>query len=152
MRGKNRMKIDTRNLGVVEYKEEKVIVFQEGIPGFEELTRFILLEDKEIEGFLYLQSVEDKNICFVMTDPYNLKLDYTPSINESYFEKLGGGADEDFALYAIACIKEVIQESTINLAGPILIHTKNMKGIQVITEDKVYQTKHRMIDLLEERG
>lgn len=145
------MKIDTRTLGVVEYKEEKVIVFQEGIPGFEELTRFILLEDKEVGCFLYLQSVEDKNICFVMTDPYSFKADYAPTINENYFEKLGGGDDEDFALYAITCVKEVVQESTINLAGPILIHTKNMKGIQVITEDKVYQTKHRMIDLLEER-
>lgn len=146
------MKTNTKNLEVIKYKEEKVITFQEGIPGFEDLTKFILLEDKETEVFLYLQSVEDKNICFVITDPYAFKPNYAPIINESYFEKLGGGDNEDFALYVVTCIKEVIQESTVNLAGPILIHTKNMKGIQVITEDKTYQTKHRIIDLLEERG
>ncbi len=136
---------------MINGQKNKVITFEEGIPGFEELTQFTLLEEEKTDTFVYLQSIENEHICFVITDPYKFKEDYAPVINESYFDKLGGGADEEFALYAVVCLKENIEESTLNLAGPILIHTKNMKGIQVITEEKIYRTKHRIVDLLKER-
>ena len=135
----------------LQVKEEKVVIFNEGIPGFENLTKYILLEE-ENSKFLYLQSLEDENICFVVVDPYVFKEDYAPIISESYFEKLGGGEDSEFVIYAIVCIKKPIGESTLNLAGPLLIHVKNRLGIQVVTEEKTYRTKHTLNELVTERS
>ena len=128
--------------------ETKVIEFPEGLPGFENLTKFIILEEPDAKEFMHLQSVEEKDVSFLITDPYRFKTDYAPIINEAYFEKLGGGADDEFVLYTIACIRENVKDSTLNLAGPILIHTKNKKGIQVVTEDKAYSTKTKIADLV----
>lgn len=142
------MKITTRNFGEIEIEEEMIITFEEGIPGFEMLRRFVFIDGEE-KAFNYLQSVEDGEICFVITDPYQLFKEYAPVINESYFEKLGGGKDEEFAIYSVVCLRDSIEESSINLAGPLLIQTEYKKGIQVITEDRKYSTRHKFIDLLE---
>lgn len=138
-------------LGDIEIKEEKIITFSEGIPGFEHLKEFILLQGSD-SVFSYLQSIEDEDICFVITDPYYFKKDYVPTIKESYFEKLGEGGNEAFTLYAILTLKDKIENSTLNLAGPLLIHVENRQGVQVITEDEDYITKHKLADLIEGRS
>ncbi len=145
------MKINTRNFGDIEIQGEKVITFKEGIPGFEDLKEFILIEEKD-SVFHYLQSVEDEQICFVIADPYYFKKDYKPTIKESYFEKLGGGDNEVFSLYVIVTLKDQVENSTLNLAGPLLIHVENRQGVQVITEDADYTTRHKLLDLIKERS
>lgn len=147
-----KMKIETHMFGVIEIKDDKVITFNEGLPGFEELKKFGIIENEENSPLKHLQSLEDGNICFVIVDPYIFKKDYAPIINESYFEKLGGGEDSDFAIYSTVCLKTPLEESTLNLAGPLLIHVDNKLGIQVIAEEKMYRTKHKLIDLINERG
>lgn len=129
-------------------KENKYITFPEGIPGFEELKTFYFI--KEETDFYYLQSTEQPEICFVIVDPYEFKADYSPTIRESYFEKIGGGSSDEFALYTMVTLRESLNESTLNLAGPILIHIENRKGIQVVVEDKAYTTRHKLIDLINE--
>ncbi len=152
MKEGKKMKIDTYTFGSIEISDDKVITFGDGLPGFEKLRKFSIIEAEGEESFRYLQSLEDGSICFTIVDPYLFKKDYAPIIGEVYFEKLGGGPDSDFAIYSIACLKEPIEESTLNLAGPILIHVHNRLGIQVITEEKMYKTKHKIVDLLKERG
>lgn len=138
------------NVEVVKESEEKVITFEEGIPGFEHLHCFVFMKS-EIENFHYLQSVEDNDICFIIINPYEFKKDYAPIISEEYFEKLGGGKDENFAIYTIVCLRNPIQESTVNLAGPLVIHIENRLGVQVVTEEKMYTTRERLVELLKER-
>lgn len=131
--------------------DNQVITFKEGIPGFEELTQFILVETED-GVFLHLQSIQDKNIAFPILDPYLIKKDYAPNINESYFEKLGGGKTEEFTLFTIATIRANIEESTLNLQAPLLIHVDRRIGVQAIVEDKIYKTRHKISDLIRERG
>ena len=141
------MKLNTKNFGEIEIEDEKVIIFEEGIPGFEMLKQFIFI-DSEDNVFNYLQSIENTEVCFIIADPYQFVKDYAPIINESYFQKLGGGENEDFALFSVVCIKSCIEESTINLAGPLLIHSEHKKGVQVITEDKKYKVNHKLMNLM----
>lgn len=145
------MSVKTRNFGDIQIDEDKVIVFKEGIPGFEELHKFILIDSQD-EVFHYLQSIENGDICFVIINPYDLKKDYAPIISEEYFSKLGGGPSEQFALYSIVCLKNPIQDSTVNLAGPLVINIENKLGIQVVTEEKMYSTRHKLITLAEEEA
>jgi len=143
------MKTYTKDFEGVQVQEEKIIIFKDGIPGFETLKKFILIEQPGSQ-FHYLQSVEDEAICFIITDPYYFKKDYAPTIKESYFEKLGEGDNEAFSLYAIVTLQDKVENSTLNLAGPLLIHVENRQGVQVIIEDEGYTTKHKIIDLANE--
>lgn len=142
------MKLNTRNFGEIEIDDEKIIHFDEGLPGFEQLHRFAFVDSEE-GIFNYLQAIEDTDICFIITSPYTVMEAYAPRIQESYFEKLGGGATESFALFSIACLRRPIETSTMNLAAPILIQTEYKKGIQVILEDKKYTAKYKFMETIE---
>lgn len=139
------MKLNTRNFGEIKVDDDKVIHFEEGLPGFEHLHYFVFVDSEE-GVFNYLQAVEDPDICFIITNPYTFVESYEPSIQENYFEKLGGGATEHFVLFTIVCLRRPIETSTINLAAPVLIQTEHKKGIQVILEDKKYHSKYKFIN------
>ncbi|MDF2595977.1 MAG: Flagellar assembly factor FliW [Clostridia bacterium] len=131
--------------------DTKKILFKEGIPGFEELKEFIILEDEGKE-FYYLQAVNEPIISFVIIDPSLLKSDYAPVIPKSYFEKLGAKEGEAVTAFVIATIRENMEESTVNLQAPLLIHIENRIGVQAILEDKSYHSRHKIADLIKERG
>ncbi|MGL4362149.1 MAG: flagellar assembly protein FliW [Cellulosilyticaceae bacterium] len=129
----------------------RTIQFPKGMPGFEHLTKFILLEE-ESKVFYYLQSLEDEQIYFTVMDPYTLVPDYAPNVHEYYFEQTGAGKMEDYAIYVVATIRSTLDESTVNLQGPILINTESKCAIQAIVEEKQYKTRHNIKDLLREKG
>ncbi len=60
------MQIETRDFGRAEINEKDIITFVKPILGFEEYTRFVMLIDDEITGFAWLQSVEEKELCFII--------------------------------------------------------------------------------------
>ena len=144
------MKLNTRNFGDIEIDDDKIIEFEEGLPGFEHLHQFVFVDSEE-GVFNYLQAVEDRDICFIITSPYTFMESYAPRIQENYFEKLGGGATEDFTLFSIVCLRRPLETSTMNLAAPILIQTEHKKGIQVILEDKKYTAKYKFMEKKEKR-
>ena len=129
----------------------KKILFKEGIPGFEDLKEFIILEDEGRE-FYYLQSVEQPVICFAIVDPFLLKPDYAPDINKSYFERLGVEEGDTVATFVIATMRENMEESTVNLQAPLIICIEKRIGIQAILEDKTYHARHKVLELIKERG
>ena len=56
------MLISTRHFGEIEYDEKKIILFEEGLPGFKNYRKFILLGTENTESpFRWLQSIEDGN-------------------------------------------------------------------------------------------
>lgn len=145
------MKLQTRNFGEIEIDENKKIVFKEGLPGLEALREFILIEDNE-SSFCYLQSIEKGEIAFTIIDPLVIKSDYAPYIKECYFEKLGGGQTQEFTMYSIVTLRNPIEETTVNLQAPLLIHTDKRIGVQAIVEDKNYKVRHKLAQLIGERG
>lgn len=145
------MKIETRNFGEIEFAESSVINFSEGIPGFRELTKYIMINDEE-SPFVYLQSIEDGNVSFIMINPYELKKDYTIEIKDQYVAALGGGSAAQFSIFVIMTLVSSIEAATVNLLAPIIIQNETKLGIQVILENTKYTTKHKIADLLGEGG
>lgn len=145
------MKIISRNFGEIDFEEEKIIDFEEGIPGFKDLKKYIIIEDPE-STFCYLQSVEEKNICFIIINPFLLCKDYTIDIKEQEIEALGGGNEEKIGVYVIATVVGPLEEATVNLVAPIIIQNETKKGMQVILENTKYGTKHKIVELLQKGG
>ena len=61
-------KIMTR-FGEVEYDPEKTLHFPKGLIGFEDLHEFIVMPNIKEGPLFWIQSVEDPQIAFVLTDP-----------------------------------------------------------------------------------
>lgn len=129
------MEIETRDFGKVNVEKEDIIHFTKSIYGFNHLHQYTLLHDEDIgDEIVWLQSVEDKNVCFILIDVAALGLDYHPALNEEANSLLSLNEEEP-SYFAIATIKEDFKESTMNLKSPILINMHQKLAIQEILEE-----------------
>lgn len=141
------MILNTRSLGEIEIEKENIIVFQNGIPGFENITEFVIVEnpDKDVP-FCWLQAINDSNVAFVIINPFVFKPGYDFEIPSAVVEKLEIRAPEEVLVYSIVVIPEDVNQMTANLVAPIIINTKNNKGKQVVLDDNRYNTKHYILE------
>ena len=63
------MIIDTVRFGEVEVEENRVIHFVEPILGFEKSLRYVILDHAEDSPFKWLQSADEPELAFVVTNP-----------------------------------------------------------------------------------
>lgn len=137
------MKLDTKHFGEIEIDEGKIISFPEGIPGFEDQKRFVIINNHDSENpFDWLQAVDNGSLSFVVINPFLVKPDYDFVLSQSVEEKLKIENEKDVAVYTIAVIPEDIKKITINLSGPVIINVKEKLGKQIILNDERYSTRY----------
>ena len=138
------MILNTKNFGEIEVREEDVLEFEYGIPGFENMTQFVILgkTDDENSPFFWLQSVQNSNLAFVIMNPRDLVPDYEVEIDMFTANLLKIKDENDALIYSIVTVPEDISKISINLKAPIVINAKNNKGCQVVLENEKYRFKH----------
>ncbi|WP_123042222.1 flagellar assembly protein FliW [Cohnella candidum] len=123
----------------------KTISMGGSILGFAELSNFVLTPVDESDpnpSFAYLQSEEDPEIGFLVTDPFRFVSSFEIGLSSQEEEALGVEDLENVAVLAIVTIAEPFVRSTLNLLAPLLINTKNLKGKQVVLPpESPYSTK-----------
>lgn len=147
------MKLHASSFGEIEIDEENVLTFPEGIPGFEQYKKFIVINNPDEENpFDWLQSVDNEDLAFVIINPFFAFPDYDITIPESAIEKLKIKDETDVFVYTIVVVPENLEDMTTNLSGPIIINGREKLGKQVILEDNRYTTKHYIFKKEESRG
>jgi flagellar assembly factor FliW len=132
-------KINTR-FGEVEYDPENLLHFPAGLIGLPNLRHFIVMPNKKQGPLFWIQSVDEPDIAFVLTDPTNFFLDYLvkPDATERQSLHIDEG-DECFVLTVVTVPPD--QKITLNLAAPILFAAKTNRAIQVILEGTNYSSR-----------
>lgn len=134
------MKKISSRFGEVEYDPAKTIHFPEGLVGFEELREFIVVPNKKEGPLFWIQSLDDTDIAFIVTDPTNFFLDYSVQPEKNELVKLGIESADDCYVLSIVTVSEN-KEITLNLAAPVLFSPKSNHAVQVILEDTAYEVK-----------
>ena len=57
--------IETKNFGKISFEPESELEFPGGLPGFESRKRFVAATFAHSEPLIYLQSLEDPDLCFI---------------------------------------------------------------------------------------
>lgn len=146
------MKISTARFGEIEVVPEEVIDFAEGLLGFEDAHRFVILNPQDESPFRWLQCTENGDLAFVIIEPLNFMFEYDLSISDSDAGFLGLQTAEDAVLYVIVTIPENPSDMTANLQGPIVINAKNRKGRQVISTNNRHSVRTRILDEMKRRA
>lgn len=136
------MEIQTKFHGVLDINENYIIDFKYGIPGFEQETKFIILELFEGSVYKVLQSIQHSYVAFIMVDPWMFESSYEFDLKESVIEELQIESPQQLEIYSIMTILEDFSKSTINLLAPIIIHRDENIGMQVVLEGTTYTTKY----------
>lgn len=63
------MDIQTSRFGNIKVTGEDILNFPEGLLGFSDLNRFVLLDDPTDEIFAWLQSCDEPSIAFPVLEP-----------------------------------------------------------------------------------
>lgn len=132
-------KITTR-FGEVEYDPDNLLHFPAGLIGFPTLHYFIVMPNKKEGPLFWIQSVDEPEIAFVLTDPTNFFLNYQVIPDDSERNLLHiEGDDECFVLSVVTVPQD--KKITLNLQAPILFSPKTNRAIQVILESGDYSPK-----------
>lgn len=129
--------------GEIDYDESQFITFPRGLLGFESLRKFIVIPAKNNGPLFWIQSLDDAQIAFVVTDPTNFFPNYGLSPESSEREILELEDGQEIFILSIATIGED-KEITLNLMAPILFSPGKNRAIQVIIENCDYKTNHAL--------
>ena len=121
------------------------IRFEKGIPGFEDLKNFKILDLEDNKQFKILQSNESENISFVVTSPFEIYKEYVIDLNNETIKELKIRNSEDVLVLSIITLGETLEKSTLNLKAPLIINIQNKLGRQLILQSEKYETKHPLI-------
>lgn len=126
------MKVNTREFGEMEIAEDKIIEFIQPPFGFEEHKRYTFLFDQEIgDQIVWMQSVEDPALCFILFDPTPLAAFYKPQIPAGIEQKLGEG---ELLCWVIGVVPQDFDKATVNLKSPIIVNMQTNRAAQVILD------------------
>lgn len=140
------MQIEVADLGTVDYEEDELLYFKDGLYGFDDLHKYLPVPLEESDRIFVLQSVEEPVISFVLMNPFMFVSDYEPNPSKEDMEELDAPNIEDISFYVICSLKADIQESTLNLKCPIAVNALTKNAKQLILEDGKYQLRHRFGD------
>ncbi|KNY28624.1 flagellar assembly protein FliW [Pseudobacteroides cellulosolvens] len=147
------MLLNTKHFGQIEIDEKGIIDFPEGLPGFEDVKKFVLLSNTgDNYMFQWLQSVDKPDLTFVVIDPKYIKEDYEVEVPDEEIEELELDEKSDTTILSIVVVPEDIAQMTANLKAPIIINNINKKGKQIVLDCKDYNIKHYIMQELNQRG
>src|SRR3989338_5346640 len=117
MKGDYRVKLFTSRFGEIDIEEDKLINFTQGLLGFPDVKRYIVLDH-----------------------PNN------PDIDEHDLKGLNITEAEDCGIISIVTIPHGEPEKmTANLQGPVLVNLRTREGKQIVLESDKYPLRYSLI-------
>jgi len=151
-----KMKIRTKFFDEIEIDEAEVILFPFGVYGFEEHNRFILIHDEDDESgiFMWLQAVDDENLCFIVMEPETIDANYSPRLPDGILRKVNAETEADIRYIVMSVIRQDIEKSTVNLLSPIVLNPTKKVALQVVLDpaeprNSQYKTRQNLFSAIE---
>lgn len=123
------MKIKTHQFGEIEFNEDLIIYFAEGLFGFEHLHKFLLIKTDD-ELFYWLNSVEQPEIAFSLI---GIRI-----IDEKY-PMIGNNE-----AFGIVIMSKNPSDIKVNLKAPVYIDQDTKSGFQKIIDSEKYPIDYNL--------
>lgn len=146
------MLVKTKYFGEIDLAEDKIIQFEKGIMGFEEYKNYTLLFDIE-EGdnasISWLQSLDEPTLALPVINPFLVKEDYNPTVEDELLKPLGEIKEESLVILLSLTVPSDITKMTANLKAPFIINSDTKRGSQVIVENNDYEVKYNIYEAVQ---
>ena len=142
----------TLRFGVLEIKDENILLIPEGLLGFPQCKRYVLLEDTEQAPFQWLQSLDNTDLSFVVVDPVIIKPDYQIQVSREEVETLDLEDPLKARIYVIVVVPKEMNRVSANLKGPIVVNPDNRRAKQIVLMDERYPTRYFFMEEVQENS
>ncbi len=145
------MNIHTSRFGLISITSDDVIHFPEGLLGFNELRRFVLLDDPSDEIFAWLQSCEEPGIAFPLLEPELFTSTYSIQLTKHDLEILGLSSKDGARCFSVITIPQDPTQMTANLKAPIVINVQKRTARQCVLQDNQLNIREPIFTRLQQR-
>ena len=118
-----------------------VLMFAEGLPGYESARQFVLLDVPDQAPLKVLHAVNASEPCFLVVDPKRVLPTYRYELTDSDRQRLGA-SDDSTLLWLAMVIVDDAGTVAVNLRAPIVINPERMTGRQVMPNACVYPLRY----------
>ncbi|MBY0449602.1 MAG: flagellar assembly protein FliW [Cyanobacteria bacterium] len=140
------VKIFSTRFGEITVEDDRIIEFVGPILGFEQYSRFVILDHSEDSPFKWLQSVDEADLAFVITNPKFFGIDYEFALPTETAEILAlTNADDALVVTLVNIPPNNPGLMTANLLGPLVVNQQNRRALQAILSESKFSTKTRLI-------
>jgi flagellar assembly factor FliW len=143
--------INTSRFGRVELQNNDVLAFPEGLLGFADLRRFVLLDDPSDEIFAWLQSCESSHIAFPVLEPELFVDTYKATLTKGDLEALKLQSQDNARYFTIVTIPDDPTQMTANLKAPIVVNISEKMARQCVLQDNNLAIREPIFTKLQQR-
>ena len=122
-------------LGRIEINEEDVLLFPDGLYGYEQYHQYLIWKSVKYLPFQWLICIENPKLMFPVINPNIVCPEYDPKVRDG----------EGDSMLAIVTMGASMESVTANLRAPILISRDNHQGKQVILTDSHYPLRYKVL-------
>ncbi len=133
--------LDSLLLGRLEIRSSTVFSFPAGLPGFVTLRRFALVETQR-DDLVWLQSLDDAALTFLLGDPFLLVPGFEVDLPASDLAALGASLSPNALLVLVVVLIEAGEPRAANLQSPIVLDRERRVGRQVVMPESKYGMQH----------
>lgn len=141
------MQLESTRFGSIEVRDDAALAFPDGLIGLPCRDWVLLAHD---DGpFYWLHSLDDPDLALPVTNPWTFFSDYEVKISDEETRKLGIESPEHAAVLCVVRAGETLSEFTVNLVGPVVIHSETRVGGQFINEVGGYNVRQPLFSEVE---
>jgi flagellar assembly factor FliW len=127
----NKIIVATTRFGDLEVDAERVIDFPDGIIGFPNLKRYVLIDHKDT-SLKWLHSIDDPDIAFIVASPEFIAPDFSLNVDFAIRKYLGVENDADLVVLLIIRVEN--GQVKANTRGPLIFNAATMRAVQVVLD------------------
>lgn len=143
--------IQTTRFGQVQFQSDDLLTFPEGILGFSDLKRFVLLDDPNDDIFAWLQSCDEAAIAFPVLEPELFSDAYKVTLAKTDLDALRLSNLEGARLFCIITIPDDPTQMTANLKAPLVINVGLKMARQCVLQDNHLAIREPIFTKLQQR-
>ncbi|MEB3236423.1 MAG: flagellar assembly protein FliW [Candidatus Sericytochromatia bacterium] len=139
------MEIVSQQLGCLEYGEQDLLSFPDGILGFPQWHGYLLVDQDDVAPLRWLQPVDEPAVTFTVLDPYLFIPDYRVRLGDEDRTALDLKDEDEPAVLVLVTIPEDPSQMTANLLGPLVFNPRTSRGRQLVLHDSGYPIRHPLV-------
>jgi len=132
--------IDSTRFGTIEISDDAVLTFPDGLVGLPG-TRYALIAQHDHTPFFWLHSADEPAVALPVTSPWLWFPAYEVRVSDDDQAALELAAPEEASILCVVRAAGHVDDFTVNLLAPVIVHAAKRIGRQVINEATGYDVR-----------
>ena len=124
--------VRSRRFGSMEVARASVVEIPQGLVGFPQLRRYVILEHRPGSPFKWLLAIDDPELAFAVANPCDLVAGYEPPLDLA--ARILDADPGEIALLVIVTIPPDPTLMTVNLMAPVVVDLRTRRARQIVLD------------------